>query len=150
MKPPFTIEKLGPGDEDRVGALFHAYRGFYGQDEDPDRSRVFLAERLDNAESVVFLASIAGLPAGFAQLYPSFSSVRTQRDWVLNDLFVDPAHRGRGIGRALLDACAGLVRETGARGMSLVTAADNDTARRLYERYGFTPETDFLTYHWRP
>ncbi len=149
MDPP-TIERLGPADANRAAALFHAYRGFYAQQDDPGRSRDFLARRLANGESVVFLASAGGSPAGFAQLYPSFSSVRVQRDWVLNDLFVDAAHRGRGVGRALLDACAGLVRETGARGMSLVTASDNAPARRLYERYGFTPETAFVTYHWHP
>ena len=60
-------------------------------------------------------------------------------------LVVDPAARGRGVGEALVRACAARARDTGARVLRLSTQPDMHAARRLYERLGFvrTPELDW-------
>jgi uncharacterized damage-inducible protein DinB/GNAT superfamily N-acetyltransferase len=96
--------------------LFDAYRQFYGQPSDLAGATEFLAARLAARESVVLLA-VEGMPAvgvGLAQVYPSFSSVRMRPIWILNDLFVAPADRRRGIGSLLLDAVAMRARAAGA------------------------------------
>ena len=97
-------------------ALFDAYRVFYSQPSDPARARDFLRERMGAGESVVLLAMLDGRAAGFTQLYPLFSSVRTARLWLLNDLFVDPAARRRGVAQALMHAAADFARGEGAAG----------------------------------
>lgn len=127
--------------------MFDAYRVFYGQDSDLELAHEFLRERLGREESVVFLALDRGLEraAGFTQLYPLFSSVAARRKWLLNDLFVAPEARGRGVGRALLEAARGLAAETGARGLELATAPDNTAAQRLYESAGWKRDV-FLHY----
>ena len=75
--------------------------------------------------------------AGFVQLYPMFSSVRTARTWILNDLYVDAAARRQGVARSLLDAAAAFARADGAAGISLETTVDNAAARALYRSAGW-------------
>jgi len=56
----------------------------------------------------------------------------------LQELYVVPALRGHGIGRALLEATIQLARERGADGIDLNTGETDTAARRLYESMGFT------------
>lgn len=127
--------------------LFDAYRVFYGQSSDPRLAHAFLKERLTRDESVVLLAFDGGLDGavGFSQLYPIFSSVAARPRWLLNDLFVAPTARGRGVGRALLDGARRLATETGATGLNLATAPQNTAAQRLYESAGWERDS-FLHY----
>ena len=76
-------------------------------------------------------------PAGFTQLYPIFSSVRTARTWLLNDLFVAEHARRGGVARALLNAAAEFGRSEGAAGLVLETTVDNAPARALYRAAGW-------------
>ncbi|HEY8807023.1 MAG TPA: GNAT family N-acetyltransferase, partial [Candidatus Limnocylindria bacterium] len=103
-------------DLDALVPLFDGYRQFYAQESDVEPARTFLAERMKRGESVIFLAIVDGEIAGFTQLYPSFSSVSMKRLWVLNDLFVAPAARTSGAGRALLERAERWAAETGAKG----------------------------------
>jgi ribosomal protein S18 acetylase RimI-like enzyme len=56
----------------------------------------------------------------------------------LQELYVAPARRGQGIGRALLEATMALAREAGATGIDLNTGTTDTAARALYESCGFT------------
>lgn len=132
-----SISRAGPAALDALAALFDAYRQFYGQPADLARAREWLRSRLRLGESVALLARRDGQPAGFVQLYPMFSSVRTARTWILNDLFVDPAARRQGVAWALLEAAAGFARSDGAAGIALETAQDNAAARALYRAAGW-------------
>ena len=58
---------------------------------------------------------------------------------VLYDIVVDPAHRGEGVGRALLDATLAALEARGAPQVVLSTAVHNETAQRLFARHGFRP-----------
>ena len=135
-----AITRAGPADLDALSVLFDGYRQFYGQPSDLPRARDWLRSRLRVGESVVLVAKRGGKTVGFAQLYPMFSSVRTARTWILNDLFVDSAARRGGVARALLDAAAAFAREDGAAGISLETTRDNDAARALYRAAGWNED----------
>ena len=124
-------------DLDAIAPLFDAYRQFYSQPADLARARDYLRERMTLGESVVLLAQRDGEWVGFTQLYPVFSSVRTARTWLLNDLFVTESARRHGVARALLDAAAAFAREQGAAGLMLETMADNAPARALYRAAGW-------------
>jgi len=135
------IRRATAADLDAVAPLFDAYRRFYGQPGDPGRAREFLGARLHAGESVVLLAEHGRAAVGFTQLFPMFSSVRTARIWVLNDLYVDtPARRG-GVARALLEAAARFARDDGAARIVLETSVDNHAARALYRAAGWHEET---------
>ncbi|TAK39394.1 MAG: GNAT family N-acetyltransferase [Lysobacteraceae bacterium] len=135
-----SIRRAGPRDLDALAALFDAYRGFYGQPSDVPRARDWLRTRMRVGESVVLAAELDGTVAGFTQLYPMFSSVRTARTWILNDLFVAEAARRRGVARALLDAASTFARGDGAAGISLETTRDNAPARALYREAGWNED----------
>ena len=132
-----TIRRAGPQDLDALAVLFDAYRRFYGQAADIPRARDWLRTRMRVGESVVLIAERNGAAAGLTQLYPMFSSVRTARTWILNDLFVADDARRSGVARALLDAAAQFARDDGAAGISLETTRDNAAARALYRAAGW-------------
>lgn len=134
-------------DLDALVPLFDAYRQFYAQPTDHDLARRFLRERFEHAQSIVFIAEDDGGAAlGFTQLYPSFSSTRAARIFVLNDLFVAPGGRKRGVGAALLAAAADYSRGEGAASLALSTGRTNLTAQSLYEAQGWKRDDVFLSY----
>jgi ribosomal protein S18 acetylase RimI-like enzyme len=141
------ITRAGLEDVDAVAPLFDAYRIFYGQDPDLARAHAFLSARLGAGESVLFVARADGEAVGFTQLYPTFSSTRTCRVFVLNDLFVTPAARGRSVADALMAEAEAFAAGAGAASLSLETAVTNHIAQALYERRGWTQEKGFLRYN---
>jgi GNAT superfamily N-acetyltransferase len=134
-------------DLERLVPLFDGYRQFYGQPSDEERARAFLLARFQHHESVVLLAvDDEGEGLGFVQLYPLFSSVRMARTYLLNDLFVAPAARRRGVAVALMHEAVAYARAVGAVGMSLTTAHTNEAAQRVYESLGWQREPHFREY----
>jgi GNAT superfamily N-acetyltransferase len=143
----FQIRQASVHDLDVLVPLFDGYRQFYKQSSDPARARRFLAERFAHHESLILLASDDhGAGLGFTQLYPMFSSVRTVRSYLLNDLFVVAQARRHGVAKALLIGAADQARALGAASMSLATALDNTAAQALYESLGWQREQGFCEY----
>lgn len=62
--------------------------------------------------------------------------------WNVISMWVDPAARGRGVGRALLERVVGFAREQGAEELVLGVTDGNAAARTLYETYGFVDTGD--------
>ena len=139
---PVSIRRATQADLDAVAPLFDAYRRFYRQPADLRRAHDWLLERMQRNESVVLVAARDGRVVGFTQLYPGFSSVRTARTWLLNDLFVAEHARRSGVARALLDAAVRFARDDGAAGIALETAQDNTAARALYVAAGWQEESN--------
>jgi ribosomal protein S18 acetylase RimI-like enzyme len=143
------IKRISLGESSLVINLFDQYRQFYKQPSDAGIAERFINERLSKNESVIFVALADEQPVGFTQLYPKYSSVRTSKNWILNDLYVDSNHRKQGIGEALIGAAMEFAKSEGATFMQLETAVDNYTAQSLYETIGFekqAPDTEFLLY----
>jgi ribosomal protein S18 acetylase RimI-like enzyme len=140
------IHQATADDLDNLVPLFDAYRQFYGQPTDLPRAHAFLAERFARNESVVLIAMDSSRSVGFTQLYPLFSSVRTVRTYLLNDLFVAADARRHGVAAALLRAAAEHGRAMGIASLSLSTAHDNVPAQRLYESLGWKRDDHFREY----
>ncbi|MGA2257095.1 MAG: GNAT family N-acetyltransferase [Thermoguttaceae bacterium] len=142
------IRRASKADLGTVAELFDGYRQSYGQSADYPLAEAFVRDRLTNNDSVVFVAidRQSGDGLGFVQLYPSFSSVAAQCIWILNDLFVAPTARRRGVGRSLLNAARDHGASSGAKRLVLSTAATNREARALYESCGYRQEDMFLVY----
>lgn len=141
-----TIRQATVHDLDQLVPLFDAYREFCRQPSDPEQARRFLRNRFEHYQSTIFLAFDGSAPVGFTQLYPSFSSVAMARIFILSELFVAPAARGRGVGSALLEAAARYGRGVGARCLVLVTEKTNATAQSVYEKMGWVRDDAFFTY----
>ncbi|TMD18878.1 MAG: GNAT family N-acetyltransferase [Chloroflexi bacterium] len=103
--------------ETKLGALLDAL------DQHPDRGAQLVAEA-------------DGRLQGFATLYSCYDTLLADRILVMNDLFVDPAARDRGVGAALYDASLAYAAGHGYLRLDWVTAEDNHGARRFYERHG--------------
>jgi len=146
MTMPKDIRRATPGDADLIAPLFDAYRQFYGLAPDLALSRRFIAARLERSESVVLLAQSAAATVGFVQLYPTFSSLRAARVFVLHDLFVTPAERRHGVARRLMEAAVVEARTAGAVALTLSTARTNLAAQRLYESLGWRRDEEFYEY----
>lgn len=86
--------------------------------------------------SLVFLAYLDGVAVGIATCFFGFSTFAARPLINIHDLAVLPEHRGRGIGRALLRAVEAAARERGCARLTLEVLANNEQARRLYERAG--------------
>ena len=144
--PELTVRQATVEDLDLIVPLFDAYRQFYRQPSDTEGARRFLLERFEHNQSVIFLARDEGDAIGFTQLYPSFSSASIARIFILNDLFVAPDARGRGVGSALLDAAAQYGRRVGAIRLALSTELSNSTAQAVYEKMGWQRDSVFCVY----
>jgi len=140
------IRQATAADLDVLVPLFDAYRQFYRQPSDPENARRFLRDRLEHNQSIIFLAFDGAAAVGFTQLYPSFSSASMATIFILNDLFVSPQARRRGVGRALLQASADYGRRAGAIRLTLSTEVANTTAQSLYESMGWKRDTAFYVY----
>ena len=132
-----TVKQASIRDIDDLAILFAQYRVFYQQSFDAEAAKQFLRERITNRESIIFIAIDEEQFAGFTQLYPSFSSVSMKKIWILNDLFVSPAHRRKGIAQALINKVIDNCKKTGRKRVVLSTAYDNFNAQKLYEKLGF-------------
>lgn len=128
-------------DIDDVASLFEQYRSFYGKAPTHD-ARTFLGERVAGGQSLVLVARDGYRVVGFAQAYRAFDSIRLAHEWILTDLFVDGAARGRRVGGGLVDALVTSARDNGAHAVIVETEADNGYAHRLYESRGFEQARD--------
>ncbi|ENM5903719.1 GNAT family N-acetyltransferase [Vibrio mimicus] len=144
------VIEAGLSDLDAVAILFDAYRQFYEQESDIEGAKAFIESHMKNGDSVIFLAlSESNEPVGFAQLYPSFSSVAMKRMWYLNDLYVSENIRKQGAGRTLLQRVAAFAKDTDAVTVKLATAVSNEKAKSLYESEGYVKVTAFEHYSQR-
>jgi ribosomal protein S18 acetylase RimI-like enzyme len=103
---------------------------------DADTIAARAAPLIESGEvTVIFAGDEAG---GFAQLRFRPSLYTGGLDAYLEELYVVPARRGRGLGRALLEAAMEHARQRGAAHIDLGTSEDDVAARALYESAGFT------------
>lgn len=135
-------------DISQLAELFDQYRIFYHKESDIPSAENFLKERLEKTDSEVFVAEEAGKLTGFVQLYPIFSSTRMQRYWLLNDLYVNENHRGKGYSKELIEEAKELCRLSDACGILLETGKNNDVGNQLYPACGFERYDSVNFYEW--
>ena len=136
-RPQIPIRLASRADAGTVARLLHDFNtefGEYSPGVEPLTERA--GELLAAGELTVLLA---GEDAdGFAQLRFRPSVWSNTLDAYLEELYVVPALRGRGIGRALLEAAMNVAAERGAGRIDLGTSENDTAALALYESCGFT------------
>ena len=132
-----AIRGAGVADAPEVARLLHDFNTEFS---DPSPGVAVLTERTRRLIATGEMTALLGgdRPDGIAVLRfrPSFWTGAL--DAYLEELYVAPPQRGRGLGRALLEAALELARNAGAARMDLGTNEDDTAARALYERCGFT------------
>ena len=86
----------------------------------------------------VLFALEDGTEVGFALFFHNFSTFLGRAGLYLEDLYVRPEHRRRGVARALLEKFLAACRREGVREVTVLTGDDNRTARAFYETLGFS------------
>ena len=94
----------------------------------------------------VLIACCKGAPAGFALFFHSFSTFLGRPGIYLEDLYVKPEFRGRGIGRALLTHLARLAKERGCGRLEWAVLDWNEPAVKLYKSIGAVPMDEWTVY----
>jgi GNAT superfamily N-acetyltransferase len=95
--------------------------------------------------TLVFLAYVGDEPVGIATCFVGFSTFTARSLVNVHDLAVLPAHRGRGIGAALLRAVEDKARALGCARLTLEVLDGNARAQRVYANAGFVGGARFLT-----
>jgi GNAT superfamily N-acetyltransferase len=117
--------------------LIRAYCEFYETEPDDEGLRRMFETLIgEPSQGAVFIARADGRAVGFATLDWKWSSLKAARIGYLEDLFVDPEARGKGIADALIEVCAERCRELGMPAIEWLTAPDNRRAQQVYNRTG--------------
>ncbi len=145
------IEAATIADVTELSRLYIAYRIFYAKAPEELRATAFIHSRLAQASARYFLAwedSGAQRKAiAFMHLMPSTNTLAMRPIWLLEDLYVDPSARERGVATALLRHAEAFARETGAERLTLSTAHDNLAAQHIYKKLGYEREEHFWYFH---
>jgi len=138
MPEGLRIEPIAEDQFETLLPMIAAYQGFYEvSDIDEGRNRAFFRRFIAPSDDGMLLGAWRREElVGYACLYWSFTSLVPAETVLMNDLYVDEATRGEGIGRALIDASAEVARGRGAQRLEWATAPDNVTAQRLYDSTG--------------
>ena len=130
------IRDATPQDHDAWCVLWHGFLDYYEEDLDPAITAFTWARLIDPASPMKLrLAEVDGVPLGFAihQHHPSTWVMGD--DCYLEDLFVAPQARGKGLGRALINDLVSLAEVSGWHRLYWHTHHDNATARKLYDSF---------------
>lgn len=149
------VWKAGPEDAHEVVRLMLAFREWYGKPTSPEADAQFagVIKRLivrDDAEYLLGCGD-GGRPAGVAQLRYRLSVWTGSEDLWIEDVYVDEAARGKGLGRALVVEALQRARERGCGRVELDVDVVNEPARALYTKLGFRDKSEggsLLLQHW--
>ena len=142
---PCIIRAALPSDEPAWRSLWQGYCAFYGEHL-PEEVTTRTWQRILDPDSAVLcmVAELDGKVYGFANCVVHENTWETQAVCYLEDLYVAPGARGRGIGGSLLEWLRNAMRAEGWARLYWMTRADNAQARRLYDRYA--QADDFVRY----
>jgi ribosomal protein S18 acetylase RimI-like enzyme len=132
-----VVRRAEIADTDDIGRLLHDFNTEFDDITPGPRA---LAQRMgqliDSGETVVLL--VGDGPDGLAVLRFRPAIWSDKLECYLAELYVAPGRRGRGLGRALMEAAIDLARRHGADHMDLGTGETDVAARALYESLGFS------------
>jgi len=144
--PDSIIRPLSASDEADWRRLWTEYLAFYGTTV-PDAVYDTTFARLLGGDPHDFSGSLAlrgGKAVGLVHYLFHRHCWRAENVCYLQDLYVDPAARGSGLGRRLITAVYDAADKAGAPAVYWLTQAENTTARQLYDRIG--QPTTFMKY----
>lgn len=145
-----AIVRPDPADEPAWRRLWSGYCTFYAVPDTEEKAGTVWSWLLDPDHPVkAFLARAAdGSIVGITHYRPYPRPIAGGTGCFLDDLFVDPDHRGGGVAAALVEAVTNEARRNGWAPVRWITAEDNARARALYDRIG--RKTPWVTYEIRP
>lgn len=147
-KSDFQIRPAQPGDVATILGLIRDLAEYERAPHEVVATEEQLQKNLFGSEPAaeVLLGEEAGVPVCFALFFHSFSTWMGRRGLYLEDLFVKPAVRGRGYGRALLVRLAQIARERECGRMEWAVLDWNEPAIQFYRKLGARPNDDWTIF----
>lgn len=145
---PEGIREAGVEDADDILRLIKAL-ATYEREPDAVTSTTALVERWlfgEDAVASALVAEVDGRMVGVAVWYRSYSTWTGVPGIYLEDLFVDPEHRGHGFGKAFLVALARIALDRGYQRFEWVVLDWNQPAIDFYDALGGRPMQEWTTY----
>ncbi|MFC2969062.1 GNAT family N-acetyltransferase [Acidimangrovimonas pyrenivorans] len=144
---PITIRPLHAADEDAWRALWTGYLDYYETAVTEEVYRVTFKRLLsgDDTEFHGLVALVDDKPVGLVHYLFHRHCWKVENVCYLQDLYTDPALRGRGVGRALIEAVYAEADKAGAPAVYWLTQEFNYAGRMLYDRVGV--KTPFIRYN---
>jgi GNAT superfamily N-acetyltransferase len=148
MPPPLRIRPALPADIPLILHFIRRLAEYERLAHEVVATEAILRDSLFGARPAaeVVIAEWEGAPAGFALFFHNFSTFLGRPGLYLEDLFVEPDRRGRGIGRALLGHLAGVATERGCGRLEWWVLDWNRDAIRFYRSLGAEPMDDWTVY----
>jgi GNAT superfamily N-acetyltransferase len=139
MKQQILVRDVTRGDQAAWRPLWDGYNAFYGRSGATALDEAITARTwdwfFDPASGVrCFVAESDGEVVGIVHCLFHRSTTRLRDVCYLQDLFTSQAHRGRGVGRLLIERVAALAREAGSSRLYWTTQATNAAGRALYDK----------------
>jgi ribosomal protein S18 acetylase RimI-like enzyme len=141
------IRRAMPDDRDTIAKfallLFAQHRGYdpvrFADLASVEGAAAFYGSRTTDSKAAILLAVSDGEPVGYAYMqYEAVSYTDLMENAaLLHDIYLDPAARGLGAGKLLMDAVTQAAREMGADKVVLHVAAQNAVGKDFFERTGF-------------
>jgi ribosomal protein S18 acetylase RimI-like enzyme len=140
-----TVRSLQPADRERWNELWRGYLQFYKHDLPADLTELTWRRLLDPAHPFQGFAALDDERiAGIVHFHVHASTWARLGYCYLEDLYVDPACRGQGLGRTLIEAVYRAADEQGAERVYWHTQNTNDRAQHLYRQVAeLTPFVQF-------
>ncbi|GAA4017791.1 hypothetical protein GCM10022408_34310 [Hymenobacter fastidiosus] len=145
----FSLRPVAPPDLATLLPLMADFYQHFGYPYDPAAQRAVAADFLTHPDwGTLYLLEDGGQTVGYVALTYGFSFELRGRFGLVDELYVTPAARGRGGGRAVLLALQQQARAGGLVALHLQTEPGNPRARQLYESLGFADDgRRNLTWH---
>lgn len=132
-------------DLDRVAALVAAFHGEEGLDLSDDDRRTALLPLLQGIpHGCIYLIGPARAPLGYVIITFGWSVEFGGMDGFVDEIFIRPTVRGRGIASQVLHDLPKALAGAGMKALHLEVDRNNDTAQRLYQRSGFKPRDRYM------
>lgn len=141
------IRPLAAADEPAWRQLWKAYLAFYETELPDEIYQTYFARLLgdDPQDYSGMIAEVDGKPVGLVHYLFHRHGWKIENTCYLQDLYADPAVRGQGVGRALIEAVYQAADAQGAPSVYWLTQEFNTSARKLYDRVGVL--TPFIKYN---
>lgn len=143
-----TIRSGEPADVPVIAELIRGLARYEKLDDQVSMTEDKLTQALfgERRYAETLLAEDGGEAVGFALFFHNFSTFLAKPGIYLEDLFVSPEHRGKGIGRLLLERLARLAVDRGCGRLEWAVLDWNVEAIKFYERLGARPNSEWIVY----
>jgi len=145
---PLIIRPALPGDAGLLLELIRELAAYERLQDHVRATEALMTEALfgERPAAEALIAELGSETAGYALFYPTFSTFLAIQGVWLEDIYVRPAHRHAGVGRALLAAVAARVRERGGERLEWSALDWNELALGFYRGLGAQPMGEWITH----